>query len=323
MVVRLAGWLNRRFANVCILVLWLQLLTDEAGVVAFPNFAGACPGGVPAVGGSHLWTNKTIWNGTLAEMDVEVVIQGQPPLDPKGPPVVLQESVDYTISVNANGDRYRGLLIRLEAPKDVDTEAALLPGSWTQVANACQAPVVGVCHTNRTPKRTSTATLRIDDDEGPVFLDITVVKVNDEEKSSYFYNRFELEFQKDPVPTVTPAIPTSTPTIRPATPRPTTSPTGSPILQPTPTKVCISDLDLYDQCVSANWTPQGFLACELCVSRSYPQLGSSCDIFNQALCPAIRTNCECSPCETELVAYTNCLFTEISLDCQLACNNNN
>jgi len=232
------------------LVFLLFLATSIRSLSAFPRGAGGCAGGKPAVGGTHLWSNKTIFNeGPLAEQGYVVFIENTP-LTPGGS-IELMTNTSYQISVNATADRLRGVLMRVKAPAGVDTQNVIVPSVGTQNADVCVAPVVGITHFWKNPKRWVSGFLYMPT-ATDVSLDVTVVKVNDENRSSFYYDGFQVVFKDSntgpttaPKPTP-PGIPTATPVVSPTampavlivpTAGPTAMPagTGTPSMAPVPT----------------------------------------------------------------------------------------
>jgi len=208
--------------------------------VAFANSngAGGCDGGQAAVGGYHLddSNDRTVISADLALGKVSVTIDDDL-LEPDGSAYTIQTQTDYTVTVTTENEAgFKGVLYRLEAPDGVDTTGALEAiNSDLQLANVCQAPVVGVTHTDNNSKMSVSARLRMDEPADYVVLEITVVGVNSVEGSVYGYNGFGLSVQGEAAPK------TPSPTLPPGkTFSPTLAPTVTDVLgtlSPTPSGV--------------------------------------------------------------------------------------
>jgi len=110
----------------------------------------------------------------------------------------LPIGVDHTISVVASlYEGYKGLLIRMESANgDLDLTGALQPGLNTVVTDICEAPVVGISHYENSFKKESSGTIRLDE-AGTVYLDITMVGINDSFASLYGYSRYSVSFVEE------------------------------------------------------------------------------------------------------------------------------
>ena len=229
-------------------------------VNGFPTGAGDCPGGIAAVGGSHLGltddrpvSNSTLETGGVTVQIGDIILVPNTPLD-------IATFEDHTINIVSAEFPLRGILIRVEANGVVnDTSAMLTPGVATQEAMACVAPIVGTTHIDASDKSEITSTLRLDESLDGVTLDITGVFVNGVDGSVYIYSRYIVNFVSvaptmSMIPTTIPTnvpITTITPTISPVTSDPpsvapivtTTEPTVAPVAveteSPTATPVAV------------------------------------------------------------------------------------
>jgi len=223
----------------------LILLTTPFGntflrpVMAFPTAAGGCDGGQPAIGGNHLDPTREIINGTLEDYNITIQV-GNQILSPNTVTTIVQGE-PYEIKVEAPEQIMRGILIRLEAPADVDTTAALIPGARTQIAEVCEAPIVGLCHFRNNPKLTFLGTMELDAIPGQsetysFSLDVTVVFRNWASLSWYAYTGYQLQAEPNPEtlpPTNAPSdMPSDVPSDMPSD-VPSTIPSDSPSLVPT------------------------------------------------------------------------------------------
>ena len=132
--------------------------------------------------------------GSLAEGEIIVTLGGYM-LDNASTTYTLSTGVNQPISiVGTLYDGYKGILVRLESVTgELDLTAALLPGLNTVVASACEAPVVGISHSEASFKKETGGTIRLDE-AGEVYLDITMVGINDNIGSVYGHTRFLLSF---------------------------------------------------------------------------------------------------------------------------------
>lgn len=132
--------------------------------------------------------------GSLAEGEIVVTVGGSV-LDDASATYSLAIGVDHSISiVGTLYDGYKGVLVRMESVTgELDLTAALQPGLNTVAAAICKAPVVGICHSENTFKKETGGTVRLDE-AGDVYLDITMVGINDNLGSIYGHTRFLLSF---------------------------------------------------------------------------------------------------------------------------------
>ena len=132
--------------------------------------------------------------GSLAEGEVGVTVGGFV-LDDASTTYSLSTGVDHSISiVGTLYDGYKGVLVRLESVTgELDLTAALQPGLNTVAAIICEAPVVGITHSESAFKKETGGTVRLDE-AGDVYLDITMVGINDNLGSVYGHTRFLLSF---------------------------------------------------------------------------------------------------------------------------------
>ena len=100
-----------------------------------------------------------------------------------------------TVTVESDSMPFRGLLIRLEAPAGVDTAGVIASGSNTRDASVCVAPVVGLTHNINSMKMRASGVLQFDSPVVGVQLDITVVRENSAERSTFFYSRYGVNFR--------------------------------------------------------------------------------------------------------------------------------
>jgi hypothetical protein len=202
-------------------------------VQAFSNAAGGCMGGVAAVEGLHLDTSggRSVVGGTLAESRIVVTV-GDTILDASsGQATTVPIGQDLMVTVDSGDIGYLGVLVRLSAPAGIDTTGALVPGTNTQVAAVCAAPVVGITHTNANEKMLSTGMVRFDEAVDGVVLDVTVVFINGASGSVYGYTGFPLNFRAAATPTNAPIVGGGGAPTAPAA----TTPTGSPVAAAAPT----------------------------------------------------------------------------------------
>jgi hypothetical protein len=162
---------------------------DVAIVDAFPSSAGSCISGTAAVGGSHR-TNAVRFEGTLADIGVEVKIANVSLTTD----TLIVETGEHTLEVISALHDYAGILLRIESSDgSMDLSSAIIPGTNTKAAMTCIAPVGGVDHEDSAPKRISTATVRIDE-SSEIYLDITVVGMNNDTASVFGYTRYQVKF---------------------------------------------------------------------------------------------------------------------------------
>ena len=200
-------------------------------VAALPTGAASCVGGAAAVGGYHLDNSngRPVLTGELAEGGVKVLLDNGLTLLPTVP-TRMATGTAYELSVQTSDPRgFQGILMRLEDASDNnqrDMSNVLVPNDdndLLQIATVCEAPIGGLTHTNSTSKTTVTASLQWAF-PGTVYLDLTIVGINDNTASVYGYNRYEITIEGDTT-TMAPSLPpgqTVPPTVSPA---PTLAPT--------------------------------------------------------------------------------------------------
>ena len=176
--------------------------------------AGNCPGGRAAVGVTHLEGDVT--KGTLEQGGISLTVGDQ--LLSVGEIVTLPIKQDLTWTLNATKRPMRGFLIRAEDLVDdkgaaVDTREALsndlpldfLDGDGDDVNSEVQVAetvcvnafsVGGVTHTNNNQKRTVSGTFRVDKPVQELQVDVTIVIMNRNGKSIYYYSGFVVSFAR-------------------------------------------------------------------------------------------------------------------------------
>ena len=181
--------------------LFFALLTCNF-VISYPDGAGGCSGGVPAVGGSHL-TAKTIVSRTLSKKRVKVSVGGITMA--VGRTVVVPYG--KSLNIRVSGPTMKGILIRLRAPYGVSTTDVLIPRPGLKRALVCKSPAVGVSHVNNTEVNVYQSVVRFMQPTPNVALDITIVYENENEgdnngevesESEYAYGRIRLNFTQAP-----------------------------------------------------------------------------------------------------------------------------
>ena len=196
---------------------------------AFPFGAGGCAGGAAAVGGFHLdfgdgsASGRQGSTGTLLDGGTALIINDI--IMEQGVTVTFPTGIDLVWSVQAFTIDYRGLLVRLEAPADVDLSGAITgAGTELQVADICTGQtgnVVGITHTSNSDKGTTGGIVRFDVPTTGVTFDVTAVyrngNVAPDNFSIYAYSGFTANFEGAapvapapvlvPVPVTTPPFP--------------------------------------------------------------------------------------------------------------------
>ena len=175
--------------------LWFLItLCWTSRVVGFPLGAGSCDGGKAAVGGIHLTQPQTI-QATFADRGIQVSIGGNT-VTP-GQTLELIAGDSYEVEITASRNEFRGALVRLEAKQGQSVIGALTPGSNAGLAELCQAPVVGISHTDNYLKSTFVGMLLV---EAVVetTLDITIVEINSAQSSIYMYGGYSINFTDAP-----------------------------------------------------------------------------------------------------------------------------
>ncbi len=165
-----------------------------SSVVAYPNGAGSCPGGVTAVGGSHL-NASTVVNGTLEEGGFTVDIGGNILV----PGNVTNFTADdfHLVFLTGTTDYFKGFLLRLEWLNGSGREStvfALSPDEFglndTQIEETCIANNVGgITHTASDDKFSTYGFLSVAE-LGDLALDVTVVVASNTTLSTFYYSRY-------------------------------------------------------------------------------------------------------------------------------------
>lgn len=211
----------------------MHCFLQNDSVSAYSNGAGGCIGGQAAVGGYHLdnSNNRPVINGTLDLGMVYVSVKTYRLASGLSSPYSLSTQTDYTLTVTSDNTRgsMKGILMRLQG-QDANNVIIDLTGAIQPVDNAilkeasvCQAPIVGVTHTDSAVKTTVSAMLHFDN-PGTIILDVTIVGLNDATASVFGYSNYAFQV------TGKPAIKTLKPTLPPGvTAPPTASPTLSDI----------------------------------------------------------------------------------------------
>ena len=178
-------------AIVVAVLMLLQQQQQQSQVSAFPNQAGSCPAGIPAVNGPHLAQPS---RGSLVSGGFVVLLNGME-ADLEGTGTIQLpsgEAFELSVVASAAGTAFRGILVRVDdetiADLTIPTEETLL----LQPASVCNGGSIGVTHTSNVDKTAATMTLSTS-----VFstlprstsLDITVVVATD----IHYYSGFTLE----------------------------------------------------------------------------------------------------------------------------------
>jgi hypothetical protein len=168
--------------------LLLLCLSYQRCCNAYPTGAGGCAGNRPAVGAPH--TTVPGQRGSLRHAGYELLVDGIPIVQK----VVVEAGKEHALTIRG-GRGYRGILFRLESVDTIDTTGILRPtpgNSNLQRANVCEAPVVGVTHTNDLLKNNLSVIFDTDDTASFV-LDVTVVILNNSANSTYFYSQYQID----------------------------------------------------------------------------------------------------------------------------------
>jgi hypothetical protein len=226
------------------------------------------------------------FDGPLSRHGYELVISAETLYPDKQ--IELETGKDYTIRIKSMRDRFRGALIRLEAPPDVDSTDALLPqDDWMQVEESCEAPVVGISTSDDQLKPGVIGTLRLND-EGTVTLGVTVVKIMSEEVSTYTYSQYRVKFTSDPLPT------------------------------PSPTPFYgFCSVYKYQDCLSDHLTEDDADDCDKCINSAIKEPFATCSDMNDVLCAAVA-HCPCGRCDRYAESYLDCAF-ETLVGCGIDC----
>jgi len=163
---------------------------------AFPGGAGGCgTGDSAAAAGPHGAASGDMSSGGYS---VDLSTDGN----------------DITVELTA-ASAFRGFLFRME-----DVQVSDFEGAIAQEASVCSAPVVGVTHTSRADKTSTSATFTA---PGPGTFDLEVTVV--ESFPTHFYERFSVTIEAPPPDTDAPvAAP-----VDPATEAPVQPPVAPPV----------------------------------------------------------------------------------------------
>jgi hypothetical protein len=181
--------------------------------MAFPNGAGGCPEGRPAVDALHIreYPNRTIQTGSLRDGGLELEIHGISLFNLDEDTLALPVGVPLTWTLKTTARPFRGFLLRVNGgDNNIDTRGALLPhtssepnttttdddnNNVTQAQGICLVyhGVGGVCHTNNQEKQSVSGILYLDDASTNLQLDVTVVIENRYHSSIYYYSGFRLD----------------------------------------------------------------------------------------------------------------------------------
>lgn len=204
-----------QLVSAVLLVVYSSLYSDSR-VSGYSTGAGSCPLGRSAVSGSHLDTSGTktiVRRGQpLKRLGLELQIDGQP-VEPdstnSSKPFALFANTDYKIHVVAVGLNssktfdnsttattkassellfFKGALIRIQTvnPKNLFT---FLPGANATTALKCEYPAIGITHEDNTLKSRLGGTVNFQN-AGRVYIDVTVVMVNDDTESNFAYSTY-------------------------------------------------------------------------------------------------------------------------------------
>jgi hypothetical protein len=174
----------------CILKLFLASET-----LAYPNGAGGCMSGIPAVGGNHLEINqKSVIPGYLDQSGVSFSIGGRQLS--KEAINIFPTGEDLLVEASSPGVPIKGILVRIERRDSVDSTAALVPGENTKLADdVCSPPATGITHLSSENKSTVKGTIRFDEAIESIICEVTVVFANNATLSSFAYDKFDLQFE--------------------------------------------------------------------------------------------------------------------------------
>jgi hypothetical protein len=184
-------------------------------VHAYSTGAGGCTGGMAAVGGPHLTNGGTPQVLSFAELGYEFVVAA----GFAGERIIAADAAVETVrnattsfSVRATGGAtFKGVLIRMDGPGSV------APDFNSQMATACDKEgVLGVTHTDATPKTLLTWQQRLEGDYA--VLHVTMVKSNNAvDGSVYSYRQVRLVGIAPPsrAPTAAPVGVPATPSVAP------------------------------------------------------------------------------------------------------------
>jgi hypothetical protein len=170
-------------------LLLLLLLLQATAVSAFPTGAGQCPADMAAVSGAHLRDGAI--TGSLADGGVTFTI-GDTVMAP-GDRFETSPLEEFNVTLLAASDNMpiRGFLVRLECSTDL-TGAITSEDPLVQEAAACAQDdnfVVGLTHNSNVDKQEIAMTIVLDTPT-TVTVDVTVVMMNGDNGSMYYYDKF-------------------------------------------------------------------------------------------------------------------------------------
>ena len=215
----------------------LLLLSCRASfhVYGFPNGAGGCAGGGPAVGGTHVIAAPS---GSLKDGNITVTV-GESLLE-EGEVVMMVADGDAITPVSVFGGPrgvFKGVLVRFEVPvrsgsDDFFEDFSSMDRNVKDAAETClnsfTSLVFGYTHNNSNDKEFVVAnyTVGLEDDTSGT-LDVTVVIQNSGGISEYYYSGYDVSFiASTPSPTASPVdMPAESPAASPT--EPGTPPSGA------------------------------------------------------------------------------------------------
>ena len=208
-------------------------------VYGFPNGAGGCVGGSPAVGGTHIISAPS---GSLKDGNITVTV-GETLLKEEeeetgGEGVTMVADGDTVTSVSVSGGPrgvFKGVLVRFEVPvrggsDDFFEDFSSMDRNVKDAAETClnsfTSLVFGYTHNNSNDKEFVVANYTVGLDRDTIgTLDVTVVIQNSGGVSEYYYSGYGVSFiASTPSPT---SIPVDMPAQSPAAAAPPNEP-GTP-----------------------------------------------------------------------------------------------
>mmetsp|Transcript_50045 Transcript_50045/g.121252 ORF Transcript_50045/g.121252 Transcript_50045/m.121252 type:complete len:285 (+) Transcript_50045:169-1023(+) len=226
--------------TVSIVVATLLLLSCRSSFLAygFPNGAGGCVGGGPAVGGTHIISAPS---GSLKDGNITVTV-GETLLETGQSPITMVADGDTKTSVSVSGGPkgvFKGVLVRFEVPvrsgsdeffEDFSSVDRNVKDAAETCLNSFTSLVFGYTHNNSNDKEFVVAnyTVGLDDDTSGT-LDVTVVIQNSGGVSEYYYSGYDVSFiTATPSPTSMPVdVPVQSPSPAAAPDEPGTPPSGA------------------------------------------------------------------------------------------------
>ncbi|CAB9529441.1 expressed unknown protein [Seminavis robusta] len=184
---------------------------------AFPAGAGSCPGGMAAVGGSHL-AGSTVINGTLEDNEINFSVDGDEMRVDRPLTVFVDQPTPFLLRAPYNGGGIKGFLIRISSatgnfdltnslsPLSAETEEEEQRINTKLEGNYCgDQKAAGLTHKDAEPKYLIRGEILITEVIfGPdITLDVTAVMENTAEKSEFYYTQYKLKAiaQEKPQPT--------------------------------------------------------------------------------------------------------------------------